>query len=47
MTEEEYILGLIRMEEIFQAKPGTPEADELDALAIKIREYDEKHYPIN
>lgn len=33
MTEEEYQAALKRMDEIFDAEPGTPEGDELDRLA--------------
>lgn len=47
MTQEEYLTKLKRLEEIFQAKPGTPEGDEAEKLAKEIREFDEKNYPIN
>lgn len=34
-----------RTEEIFQAKPGTPEADELELLMMLIEKYEEEHFP--
>lgn len=45
-TEEEYRKGLMRLEEIFDAKTGTPESDEADILGLMIDEYEKKHYPI-
>jgi len=35
-----------RLEEIFQAKPKTPEYDEMEILATLIEAYENKHYPI-
>ena len=35
-----------RLEEIFQAKPKTPEHDEMEILATLIEVYENKHYPI-
>jgi len=45
-TEGEYQKGLKRLEEIFDAKAGTPESDEADILGLMIDEYEKKHYPI-
>lgn len=45
-TEAEYQKGLKRLEEIFDAKAGTPESDEADILGLTIDEYEKKHYPI-
>jgi len=45
-TEAEYQKGLKRLEEIFDAKAGTPESDEADILGLMIDEYEKKHYPI-
>ena len=45
-TEDEYQKGLKRLEEIFDAKIGTPESDEADILGLMIDEYERKHYPI-
>jgi len=35
-----------RLEAIFQAEEGTPEADEMEVLVTLIEAYEEKHYPI-
>jgi HTH-type transcriptional regulator / antitoxin HigA len=45
-TETEYQKGLKRLEEIFDAKEGTPESDEAYILGLMIDEYEKKHYPI-
>ena len=35
-----------RLEAIFQAKPKTPEYDEMEILATLIEAYENKHYPM-
>jgi HTH-type transcriptional regulator/antitoxin HigA len=45
-TEEDYNKASIRMMEIFNAEPNTPEADELNLLVLLIKDYDEKHYQL-
>ena len=45
-TEEDYEAALARVDDIFQAKPGTLEGDELDILADLIEAYEDKHYPV-
>ena len=45
-TEEDYQKALDRIEEIFDAKPGTEEGDELEVLGILVDEYEKKHFPI-
>lgn len=45
-TEEDYQVALDRLNEIFDAKTGTPESDEADVLALLIDEYEKKHFPI-
>jgi HTH-type transcriptional regulator/antitoxin HigA len=45
-TEEDYQKALERIEEIFDAKPGTKEGDELEILGILVDEYEKKHFPI-
>jgi HTH-type transcriptional regulator / antitoxin HigA len=37
---------LERFEEVFQAKPESPEGDEADIISLLIKEYEEKHYVI-
>jgi HTH-type transcriptional regulator/antitoxin HigA len=45
-SENDYRLTLKRLEEVFDAKIGTPESDEADILGLMVDEYEKKHYPI-
>lgn len=45
-TEKDYNKATGRMMEIFNAKPNTPEDDELGVLILLIKDYDERHYPL-
>jgi HTH-type transcriptional regulator/antitoxin HigA len=45
-TEEDYLQALKRLEEIFQAVPGTPEGEESELLCLVIRKYEEENFPI-
>lgn len=45
-TKKDYQLALARLETIFLAKPGTPESDEADVLAILISAYEDQHFVI-
>lgn len=45
-TENDYQKALDRIEEIFDAKPGSKEGDELEILGILVDEYEKKHFPI-
>ena len=45
-TEADYRTALKRLEEIFNAKPGTPESDELEILGLMVDNYENEHYPI-
>lgn len=46
-TEQEYQTALARLEEIFDAEPGTAEGDELEVLALFIEQYEDLRYPID
>ena len=46
-TESEYQNALNRLKEIFDAKPGTREGDELEILSILINNYENEHFPID
>jgi HTH-type transcriptional regulator/antitoxin HigA len=46
-TEADYQKALKKLEEIFDAKIGTPESDEADILGLMIDEYERKHYHID
>ena len=45
-SEANYDAAVARIDEIFEAKPGTPAGDELHILTLLVKEYDEKHFPI-
>ncbi|MGC4128337.1 MAG: helix-turn-helix domain-containing protein [Bergeyella sp.] len=45
-TEQDYNKVLERLEEIFDAKPGTEEGDELEVLGILIEKYENENFPI-
>jgi len=45
-TEIDYRVALKRLEEIFDAKPGTQKSDELQILGLMVDDYENKHYPI-
>ncbi|MCP4763705.1 MAG: transcriptional regulator [archaeon] len=45
-SEIDYQNALKRLEDIFDAKIGTPESDEADILGMIIDEYEKKYYPI-
>jgi HTH-type transcriptional regulator / antitoxin HigA len=45
-TEKDYEAALARIEQIFDAEPGSPDGDELEILASLVEIYEKKHYPI-
>lgn len=45
-TEKDYNNASLRMMEIFQAEPNTPESEELDLLMVLIKDYDDRHYQL-
>lgn len=45
-TEQDYQQALGRLEEIFDAKPGSTEGDELEILSILIEKYEDSEFPI-
>jgi HTH-type transcriptional regulator/antitoxin HigA len=46
-TKKDYQDALVRLDEIFDAKPGSAEGDELEILGILIDTYEKVHYPID
>ncbi|NTW51072.1 MAG: transcriptional regulator [Chlorobiaceae bacterium] len=46
-TEQHYHEALLRLEQIFDAAPGTDLGDELEILGILIEQYEEKYFPID
>ena len=45
-TKADHRAALKRVEQLWDAKPKTPEGDELDILATLISAYEEEHFPI-
>ena len=45
-TDEDLDAALARMEEIFDAEPGSPDDNELGVLLDLVEYYEDKHYPI-
>ena len=47
MTPADHENALRRIEELFDAKPGTSEGDELERLIVLVEEYEEEHFPFD
>jgi len=45
-TKKDYQSALERLENIFDAKKGSPDGDELMVLGILIEKYEDEHFPI-
>ncbi len=45
-NDEDLHAAFRRLEKVFQAKEGTPDADEMEILIALIEAYEQKHYPI-
>ncbi len=45
-SDEDLRMAFKRLEIVFQAQEGTPEADEMEVLVTLIEAYEQKHYPI-
>ena len=45
-TEREFEQAMRRLDEIFDAKKGTPEGDELEVLGMFIEKYENEQFPI-
>jgi HTH-type transcriptional regulator/antitoxin HigA len=46
-TEADYSEAMARIDELLEAEPGTPEADELELLSTLVELYEKKNYPID
>lgn len=46
-TKADYKAALSRIEEIFTAKPGTDQGDELELLSMLVEVYEDRHYPMD
>ncbi|MED5490842.1 transcriptional regulator [Pseudomonas sp.] len=45
-NDDDLTAAFLRLEHVFQAEEGTPEADEMEVLVTLIEAYENKHYPI-
>lgn len=45
-NEEDYETALDEIAALWEATPGTPEADRLDVLVMLVEAYEAEHYPI-
>lgn len=45
-NDEQHAKAMRRIQEIFQAKEGTPEMEELEVLVTLVAKYEEEHYPV-
>ena len=46
-TKKDYNAALTRIDEIFDAKPGTAKGDELEILSLLVENYEDEHFPID
>ena len=46
-TEEDYDAALLRIDELFDAQPGSKDFDEVELLMALVAMYEEKHYKID
>jgi len=46
-TEDDYTAALARIDQIMDAKLGTPEGEELELLSHLVEHYEENNYPID
>ena len=45
-TEEDYAAALVKIEQLFDAAPGTAAGDRLEVLATLVEVYEDEHYSI-
>lgn len=45
-NDDDLTAAFVRLESVFQAESGTPEADEMEVLVALIEAYENRHYPI-
>ena len=46
-TENDYDMALLRIDQLMDAEPGTPEGDELDVLVTLVDSYENARFPID
>ena len=45
-SQEDLTAAFARVEQLWSAKIGSPEGDELEILALLIEKYEDEHYPM-
>ncbi len=45
-NDDDLRAAFVRLEAIFQAPEGSPEADEMEVLVALVESYENKHYPV-
>ena len=45
-TEAEYEVALVRVAELMDAQPGSPDEQELELFALLVEQYEQEHFPI-
>ena len=46
-TKKDYEQAMLRLENLFDAKKGTPKGDELEILGLLIEKYEDEKFPID
>jgi len=46
-TKKDYEQAMFRLENLFDAKKGTPKGDELEILSLLIEKYEDEKFPID
>ncbi|MEN9570041.1 MAG: hypothetical protein RL172_1272 [Bacteroidota bacterium] len=46
-TKKDYEQAMLRLENIFDSKKGTPKGDELEILSLLIEKYEDEKFPID
>lgn len=46
-TKKDYEQAMLRLENLFDAKKGTPKGDELEILSLLIEKYEDEKFPID
>ena len=46
-TKKDYEQAMLRLDDLFDAKKGSPEGDELEILSMLIEKYEDVHFPID
>lgn len=46
-TKKDYEQAMLRLEQLFNAKKGTPQGDELEILSLLIEKYEDEYFPID